>query len=355
MQVLKGKEPVIDIDDLSPRTKRTRSPTGIYDPDKFISYATFQAYESYFKKAPLLVKRVVDQAFLLDTKIPKWFATKDWNYLLTNLDDANENMVKEFYSNAISERDELKCWVRGRNFSMIPVYLAEILHINRLMFPKPPMYNDLNPDEDLLRDTLGENLEFSPNGKSISVSSLSLELRVLTTIMFHNLCHLSSTGYMNLGRALFLHGLITDEEIDIYTHIFNILSKTAARTASRNCIPFCCLISKILKLKGIHPSEDESPYLKPSPINIHTLNASIGHSQKGIKTKSPASPGGSRPKSYSYDEKLDNIMASVHDISTKMSELASLLHHHNLHCDTKFTSLQTQLNQIQRKLEENEE
>ena len=60
MQVLKGKEPVIDIDDLSPRSKRTRSPTGIYDPDKFISYATFQAYESYFKKAPLLVKRVVD-------------------------------------------------------------------------------------------------------------------------------------------------------------------------------------------------------------------------------------------------------------------------------------------------------
>ena len=48
-------------------------------------------------------------------------------------------------------------------------------------------------------------------------------------------------------------------------------------------------------------------------------------------------------------------MAFIHDISTKMSGLASLLHHHNICCDTKFTSLQTQLDQIQRKLEENED
>ena len=117
----------------------------------------------------------------------------------------------------------------------------------------------------------------------------------------------------------------------------------------------CCLISRILKLKGIHPSEDESPYPKPSPINIRTLNTSIGHSRKGIKIETLASHNGSRSGSSSYDEKLDNIMASVHDISTKMSGLATLLHHHNIHYDTKFTSLQTQLDQIQRKLEENED
>ena len=64
---------------------------------------------------------------------------------------------------------------------------------------------------------------------------------------------------------------------------------------------------------------------------------------------------GSRFSSHSYDEKLDNIMASVQDISTKMSRLASFLHSHNICCDTKFTSLQTQLDQIQRKLEENKD
>ena len=68
--------------------------------------------------------------------------------------------------------------------------------------------------------------------------SLSLELRVLTIIMFHNLYPLSSTEYMNLGRALFLHDLISDVEIYICAHIFHILCKTVVRTDSRICIPF---------------------------------------------------------------------------------------------------------------------
>ena len=125
------------------------------------------------------------------------------------------------------------------------------------MFVKPPVYDKLEPNLDMLQDALVENLEVSPNGKSISVSSLSPELRLLTTIMFHNLYTLSSTRYMNLSRALFLHNLIPDEEIDVYSYIFHILGKTIKSTATRNYLPFCCLISKILKLKGVHTLEDE--------------------------------------------------------------------------------------------------
>ena len=157
--------------------------------------------------------------------------------------------------------------------------------------------------------------------------------------MFHNLYSLSSTGYMDLGKALFLHDLISDEEINICAHIFHILHKTVLRTDSKACIPFYCLISRILKLKGIHPSEDESPYSKPSPINSLTLNASIGHSWKGIMTETSASHSGSCSSSSSYDEKLNNIMASIHEISTRMFGLASLMHHHTIRCEMKFTSL----------------
>ena len=74
----------------------------------------------------MLVERAVEQASLLDTKIPTWFATKDWNYLFSNFDDAYENMVKEFYANAIVEGEELKCGVGGKSFSVTPVYLVEI-------------------------------------------------------------------------------------------------------------------------------------------------------------------------------------------------------------------------------------
>ena len=223
------------------------------------------------------------------------------------------------------------------------------------MLATTSVYDDLNPNENLLWETLGRNLEFSQTRNSINVSSLSPELRMLTIIMFHNLYPLSSTRYMNLGRALFLHDLISAEEIDICAHIFHLLCKTVLRTDLRACIPFCCLISRILKLKSVHPSDSESSYMKQSPINICTLNASIGHSWKGIKMESSAPPIGSHFASSTYDEKLNNIMVSIQDISTQMSGLATLLHHHHIRCDTKYTSLQTHLDQIQRKLEETED
>ena len=107
-------------------------------------------------------------------------------------------------------------------------------------------------------------------------------------IMCSNLYPLSSIGYMNLGRALFLHDLIIDVEIDVCSHIFHILAKTVERTTSWNCIPFRRLISRILKLKGMHPSEDERPYPRPSPINVRTLHASMSHTKKSTKKESHA-------------------------------------------------------------------
>ena len=134
---------------------------------------------------------------------------------------------------------------------------------------------------------------------------------------------------MNLGRALFLHDLICDVEIDICAYIFHVLRRTVLRTESRICVPFCCLISRILKLKGILPTADESPCTKSCPINMRTFNASIGHSQKKVKPETSTSHSGSRFSTLSPNEKLDSIVTSVHELSTKMSELTSILHHHN--------------------------
>ena len=157
----KGKEPMIDVDYFSPRSKRTWSPSGLYDPNKFRSYVAFQTHENYFREATPLVERAIDQPSLCETNIPMWFANKDWNFLLSDLDDAYENMVKEFYANAIIEGDELKCWVKGKSFLVSLVYLAEILHINWPMLTTTLVYDDLYQNKDLLRDTLGRNLEFS--------------------------------------------------------------------------------------------------------------------------------------------------------------------------------------------------
>nr|XP_023925786.1 uncharacterized protein LOC112037207 [Quercus suber] len=44
----KGKELLVDVDDLSLRSKRTRFSTEVYDPNLFRSYAAFQTYTTYF-------------------------------------------------------------------------------------------------------------------------------------------------------------------------------------------------------------------------------------------------------------------------------------------------------------------
>ena len=110
----KGKDHVIDVDDHSPRLKRNKSLSRVYDPKKFKTYAAFQTHEKYFRDAKPLLERVLDQSSLSDIDIPKCFATKDWNYLLSTLDDAYENLVKEFSANAIVKGEELKCWFEER-------------------------------------------------------------------------------------------------------------------------------------------------------------------------------------------------------------------------------------------------
>ena len=70
----KGKE---HVDDLSPSSKRTKSSLGVYDPNKFRTFTTFQTHAKYFRDAKSLLERALDQSSLSDTDIPEWFATKD--------------------------------------------------------------------------------------------------------------------------------------------------------------------------------------------------------------------------------------------------------------------------------------
>ena len=71
----KVNEHVIDVDNLSPKPKRTRSPIGIFYQNYFRSYVASQNFEKYFMEASLLVERAVDQSSLhgLPQKIETFF------------------------------------------------------------------------------------------------------------------------------------------------------------------------------------------------------------------------------------------------------------------------------------------
>lgn len=55
-----------------------------------------------------------------------------------------DELVKEFYSNARYNKVELKCWVKGKDFSINPNFIAKVLHITRLeMLTSPLMMIEL--------------------------------------------------------------------------------------------------------------------------------------------------------------------------------------------------------------------
>ena len=69
----------------------------------------------------------------------------------------------------------------------------------------------------------------------------------------------------------------------------------------------------------------------------------MGHTNKNTKQESHATQGSLSSTSHVYDEKLDNIMATLQEITTKISGLATIMHSQHIRFDTKFTSLQTQM------------
>ena len=178
--------------------------------------------------------------------IPRIFEAKDWADLFGNFEDPMEELVKEFFSNARYIRVELKCWIRGKEFSINPNYIAKVLHITRPENVDLTPYDDRTPKVQDILQFLGPDHEGSSKGTFINTAKFSPELTTLKLIMFSNLYLLSNTAFINLGRAQFLCDLITGALIDICAHIFQTIGKTVARSVTRACIPFCSLIMKIM-------------------------------------------------------------------------------------------------------------
>lgn len=144
---------------------------------------------------------------------------------MTGFDEVYEDLVKGFYANASFDEHELKCWVRGTMFTISSDHVAIILKINSPILGRPPIYNELLPEIELLKESLGENLKVSPAGTSVNTINFSFELKILTMIMFNNLYPLSNTTYINLSRVMFLCDLMNDVEIYICHHISTYWSR----------------------------------------------------------------------------------------------------------------------------------
>ena len=226
----KGKEIVTDVSS-SPVAKQTRlsSQSSKYsNRERFKITFDSQTHLSIFEDASPIVERVVKFDTLGTTFIPRIFEAKDWANLFGNFEDPMEKLVKEFFSNARYIGVELKCWVRGKELSINPNYIAKVLHITRPENVDLTPYDDRTPKVQDILQVLGLDHEVSSKGTSINTAKFAPELTTLKLIMFSNLYPLSNTTFINLGRAQFLCDLIIGAPIDICAHIFQTIGKTAA-------------------------------------------------------------------------------------------------------------------------------
>ena len=108
--------------------------------------------QAFFLDAPTIAGRVVQFDILGTTFIPRIFEARDWADLFGNFEDPVDELVKEFYFNARYTRVELKCWVRGTEFSINLEYIAKVLRITK------PANMDLTSYDDRLLQTIGKTM-----------------------------------------------------------------------------------------------------------------------------------------------------------------------------------------------------
>ena len=212
----RGKEPVIDVPS-SLVSKRSRRSSQDSNSGRFRTLLDSQTFSSIFVEASIVVERVEKFDTLGTTFIPRIFEAKDWTNLFGNFEDLIDELVKE-----------LKCWVRGKEFSINPDYIAKVLRITRLANVDLTPYDDRQPQIQDILQILGPSHEISSKGTSISTAKFAPELKTLTLIMLFNLYPLSNISFINLGRAQFLCDIIIGVLIDICAHIFQTIGKTAA-------------------------------------------------------------------------------------------------------------------------------
>ena len=92
------------------------------------------AFLDHYKWAPIILERAKDLESLEGTFIPDVFKKRTWTKLLNPMDDVFEDIIREFFVNAIVEGDHINCWLRGREFSISRESIQEVLEI-RLTTP----------------------------------------------------------------------------------------------------------------------------------------------------------------------------------------------------------------------------
>ena len=109
--------------------KRPTSKHARTDFDNFKSVEVDLKYNDYYKRATIIMERVVMLDTLEGTFIPEVFKERTWTKLLNPVGIVYTEIIKEFFSNASVEGDHIDCWVRHKEFVITRDSIQEFLEI----------------------------------------------------------------------------------------------------------------------------------------------------------------------------------------------------------------------------------
>ena len=122
------------------------------DYDNFISADADMAYNDCYKRAIIIMERVVKLDTLEDTCIPKVFKERTWTKLLNPSGVVYSEIIKEFFSNASVDGDHINCWVRHKEFVIKRETIQEFLEVRPPSQPTTVQYDDhLESIEEMVR------------------------------------------------------------------------------------------------------------------------------------------------------------------------------------------------------------
>ena len=153
-----------------------------------------------------------------------------------------EEVIQEFYANAIVEGDRINCWLKGRELYVTRELIQDILEIRPMTPHTSLLYDERREKLGPIVEVLGGQI----NKKALHSIPLTPEMRTLAYIMIFNLYLVRNLTNLSTPRSIFLFDLFTHKEINIYNHIYHLFTKCITKRNSRLTLPFPSLIMSII-------------------------------------------------------------------------------------------------------------
>ena len=236
------------------------------DHNLFRPVQHFERYKDSFLRGTIIQERFVDLGNLKDTFILGCFEGRGWDKLLSDLPAVCEPLIREFYANAVIREDELRCWVRRKEFTIDAHDIDEVLGLEGLKDYDFTNYKDRMLSIETVQTRIGGQRE----GGCLNTTAFPVDMKCLTTIIMFNLYPVRKLTTINNAKAIFLMELKEKTFIDVSSHIFDtIVDET--RATSRPKLIFPSLLMRLFRAKGVVIPQDISPMPTPSAINKLTI------------------------------------------------------------------------------------